>query len=373
MQTYMRKLNAFRLLTIFTVHFATIGSLANANEINITITGLSERTNIYDRPVCELDYDVTNISTGTIYYILANIDGWDDRGESLEKMFGSSLGNVRGMTPMPIPLGTTQSFDGGGQFETRCAYLKEIQFTGVNPAYCNIRMLPEDVNCTDIVNLTSSVEGLVVVNTKGGFEKDTFGPSKPLGEILKETSALDDQKDMIQGAIVRASEVVLIDSPLPRIMAEDDFDDFKFYARDPASNGAIPARYRFWERHFKDNLTDFVTTTDPAGQLVCLVASAMFSHEFFRARATGVQFEALTTSFTPVEIEVYDNRIFWIDADISTPILDYNELKWTGHPFLPFEDVQFVFMDISNNVAQFISIFDETSCVWPFVNSELLE
>ena len=190
---------------------------------------------------------------------------------------------------------------------------------------------------------------------------------------MKETSALDDQKEVIQGAIVRAPEVVLVDSPLPRIMAEDGSDDFKFYARDPVSNGTIPARYRFWEQHFKDNLTDFVTTKDPGGELACLVASTMFSHEFFRARATGVQFDALTTAFTPVEIEVYDNRIFWIDADINTPILDENGLKWTGHPFLPFEEEQFVFMDISNNVVQFISFFEKATCVWPFVNSELLE
>ncbi len=135
-------------------------------EIVITITGLSERTNIYGRPVCQLKYNVTNLSTGTIYYILADIDGWDDRGEMLEEMLGSSLGNVRGMTPVPIALETTQNFDGGGQFETRCEYLADIQFTNINPAYCNIRMLPEGVNCNDLISLRSNVDQITIIDTK---------------------------------------------------------------------------------------------------------------------------------------------------------------------------------------------------------------
>lgn len=152
-------------LPVLALVMFSMSSVAVANEVQINITGKEERKSYDDSPLCELAYDITNNSTGTIYYLRVSIDAWDDRGDKYDEMLVSSLdngGGFRGRTP--IPVGSTAKFKMDNGFKGRCEYLQKVAVTEIKPEYCNIRMLPEEADCRNIVAVTSSVEGLVVEN-----------------------------------------------------------------------------------------------------------------------------------------------------------------------------------------------------------------
>ena len=149
------------VLGVVLVFVAT--QVAYANEILINITGSEERKSFGGKVICELKYDITNNSTGTIYYLSLSVDGWDDRGTKLDEVLGATLGNSgSGFGKKPIAVGTTLNFKADAGFKTPCKYMGKIKVTGIEPEYCNIRMLPENANCEKIVKLTSSVANIKV-------------------------------------------------------------------------------------------------------------------------------------------------------------------------------------------------------------------
>jgi hypothetical protein len=133
-----------------------------ANEILINITGGKERKSYDGKPICELQYDITNKSTGTIHYLSVSVDGWDDRGDKLDEILGASLGNSAGFGKKPIAVDNTVNFKQSSGFKTQCKYMGKIKVTGIKPEYCNIRMLPEDANCEKLVKVMSSVDSIKV-------------------------------------------------------------------------------------------------------------------------------------------------------------------------------------------------------------------
>lgn len=140
----------------------SIAKAAPANEIIINITGKNAKETYDKKPLCKLQYDITNNSTGTIYYLRAHVDGWDDRGDQVDEMLFSSIDNVGpGFSGrVPIRVGNTIGFEMEYGFEVRCQYLAKIIIEKIQPENCNIRMLPEDADCIDIVVFKSSVDGL---------------------------------------------------------------------------------------------------------------------------------------------------------------------------------------------------------------------
>ena len=133
-----------------------------ANEILINITGGKERKSYDGKPICELQYDITNKSTGTIHYLSVNIDGWDDRGDKLDGVLGASLSNAAGFGRKSIAVDSVLNFKQSSGFKTQCKYMGKIKVTGIKPEYCNIRMLPENANCEKLVKVTSSVDTIKV-------------------------------------------------------------------------------------------------------------------------------------------------------------------------------------------------------------------
>lgn len=149
-----------RTAFIFVLYFSA--GMAHANEIIINVTGSQQRESFDGKPICELTYDITNNSTGTIHYLSVSIDGWDDRGTKLDELLGASFSNVNLFSRTPISTGSTVSFEQDNGFKTPCEYLGSIQVTEVKPEYCNIRMLPEDINCFEIITVTSSVGSITL-------------------------------------------------------------------------------------------------------------------------------------------------------------------------------------------------------------------
>ena len=150
--------------TVLGLCFALFGAqTAFSNEISINITGSKESNGFDGKPICKLKYDITNNSTGTIYYLSVSVDGWDDRGTELDEGLGASLGNADGFFGRkPIAVGATLGFKQGSGFETKCDYMGKIKVMGIKPEYCNIRMLPEDVNCEEIVKVTSELGNVTI-------------------------------------------------------------------------------------------------------------------------------------------------------------------------------------------------------------------
>ena len=148
------------LLVIF--FMLPAGSLLS-NEILINVTGSEERKSYDGKPICDFTYDITNNSTGTIYKLSVEIDGWDDRGTKVdEDVFGAALDNSYVFDSKPIGLGSTLKFKQRFGFESPCKYMQKIKMTEITPQNCNIRMLPENVNCEKIVRIKSSVQGLII-------------------------------------------------------------------------------------------------------------------------------------------------------------------------------------------------------------------
>ena len=149
------------LLNIVFIFLMT--QVTHADEILINIVGVNDKQGYDGTPVCELKYDITNNSTGTIYYLSVNVDGWDDRDSKLDEVLNSSLGNGGGFSGRkPIAVGSTINFEMDMGFKTVCKYMGKVKVTGIEPEYCNIRMLPENASCEKIVKVTSSVSKISV-------------------------------------------------------------------------------------------------------------------------------------------------------------------------------------------------------------------
>jgi hypothetical protein len=140
-----------------------IASPTIADDIKISITGKTERAGFDGLPICELQYDITNGSTGTLYYLTVSIDGWDDRGEKLDELLSASLSNNGGLSgKTALGVGSTASFKMDMGFKVRCQYLAKVGNIEVKPEYCNIRMLPENVDCQKMIQVSSKISDLIV-------------------------------------------------------------------------------------------------------------------------------------------------------------------------------------------------------------------
>ena len=133
--------------------------------IHFDIIGLQDDQNYQGLPVCNLEFSLSNQSTGSIYYVRVKIDVWDDRGDQMEPQFGAiylSTNEYFSGSDFVIPRGETVNILQEWGPKGRCKYVAEVAIAGVDPKYCNIRNLPEEANCLEMVRLTSSVESVKI-------------------------------------------------------------------------------------------------------------------------------------------------------------------------------------------------------------------
>lgn len=153
-------------ITTLSIYAATTYAAA-ADGIQIDIVGKVEGSSADGSPICKLEYELVNDSTGTIYYLRVPIEAWDDRGNKYDQIgFTAYVGNDGGMFAgsVPVALGSSARFTMSNQFRGMCQYLVRVVVNEIDPEDCNIRMLPEDADCDELVSVTSSVEGLDVKN-----------------------------------------------------------------------------------------------------------------------------------------------------------------------------------------------------------------
>ena len=141
-------LRSIILIFLFTIPMAVL-----SNEISIEMIGKVDKKSIFEDDLCDLEYKITNNSTGTIYKISLGIDGWDDRGSKFDELLSFSVDNNDGSFGYKkVGKGESASFT-GGSFKGTCKYLKTLKVENIKPQNCVIRMLPENIDCNDIITL----------------------------------------------------------------------------------------------------------------------------------------------------------------------------------------------------------------------------
>ena len=142
----------------------SLPSIAGANEIIITINEMQDGTDLRKRSTCDLKFNITNNSYGTIHRIRAELDGWDDRGENLREMLRATATNIKGFSYVPISKGSTASNVGDATFKVKCKYLAEIKYMGIADEDCAMKMLPENQSCSKITVMNSNVSSIKIKN-----------------------------------------------------------------------------------------------------------------------------------------------------------------------------------------------------------------
>ncbi len=129
-----------------------------SKDIVINITGYKDSKSLIDKTSqCNLTLDITNNSYGTIYWLDVEVDVIDDRGEKVKVVgFDNTIGNSSIIDRKPIPLGKTVSFKSDMTLQTQCKFIDKYNFIKVKPKNCNIRMLPENINCFDLLKFKKS-------------------------------------------------------------------------------------------------------------------------------------------------------------------------------------------------------------------------
>ena len=138
---------------LFFLALFLISTNSFSNDIVINITGYKDSKSLIDKTSqCNLTLDITNNSYGTIYWLDVEVDVIDDRGEKVKVVgFDNTIGNSSIIDRKPIPLGKTVSFKSDMTLQTQCKFIRNFKFTKVKPKFCNIRMLPEKVDCLNLI------------------------------------------------------------------------------------------------------------------------------------------------------------------------------------------------------------------------------
>ena len=142
--------------------FASLCSAQDNPSITIELLSYEQKIGSYDdTPYCSISYQVINESWGTLYGIRVFTEGFDDRESKLDD-YGLG-GNV--INPFGGWFNDQEYISKGYmmqvsnlEFKGTCKYMGVINALKVKPEDCNIRMMPEDGSCFDILNLKSKID-----------------------------------------------------------------------------------------------------------------------------------------------------------------------------------------------------------------------
>ncbi len=74
----------------------------------------------------------------------------------------AALENTKGLGRLPIPVGSTQKFEMDKDLRQNVSIWVELKLQMLNQNTCNIRMLPENADCRDMIKIRSNVETILV-------------------------------------------------------------------------------------------------------------------------------------------------------------------------------------------------------------------
>lgn len=135
-----------------------------AENIIVKLTSYEDKKDYSDNDICELEFDITNNSWGTMFGFKIETEVFDDRGDKVEQnMMFSQINAFGGLFNSYDSIGLGQNGKSKSlTVKTKCKYLAEINLLEVKDKNCNIRMLPEDANCLDPVELMSEIEHITL-------------------------------------------------------------------------------------------------------------------------------------------------------------------------------------------------------------------
>ena len=137
---------------------------ALSQSINVELISYTEKESS-GKYRCQLEFTYTNQSWGTMYGLKINTEVHDDRGDKMEYFaFGKYIDPFAGIFSKidSIKVGnsaTSKSL----HLKGKCKYVTIIKMTEVKPHHCNIRMMPEEANCLDIITASSKIDHIKLI------------------------------------------------------------------------------------------------------------------------------------------------------------------------------------------------------------------
>ena len=153
---------------LFIILFFSISTLfassAFSQNINVELISYTEKENS-GKYNCQLEFTFTNNSWGTMYGLKIDTEVYDDREDIMDNyVFGKYINPFAGIFSKidKINLGnsaTSKSL----HLKGKCKYITIIKMTKVKPNHCNIRKMPEEAKCLDIVTASSKIDHIKLI------------------------------------------------------------------------------------------------------------------------------------------------------------------------------------------------------------------
>jgi|TARA_B100001971_G_C18196736_1_gene541956 hypothetical protein len=160
----MNKIGSF--FSILLLSFFTVFTLpAFSESINVELISYEDKKDFEGKDTCELEFTFTNNAWGTIYGLSINTESYDDRESKIDgNLFSQTI------TPFAIIFGDVTSIKKGNtatakslNVDSKCKYIEIVYMTKVKQENCNIRMMPEEANCLDIVTASSKIDHIKLI------------------------------------------------------------------------------------------------------------------------------------------------------------------------------------------------------------------
>ena len=148
-------------LTLLSLFFSLSYSFSNAEpNVIVELISYEDLKDYEEKPYCELEFTFTNNSYGTIYEMDIETESFDDRGDKLDDYaFKSKIQAFGDFWSMEEEIKVGNSATSKSlSLKTKCQYVQDIYMTEVKNKNCNIRMLPEDADCLDLVQASSKID-----------------------------------------------------------------------------------------------------------------------------------------------------------------------------------------------------------------------
>jgi|TARA_B100000929_G_scaffold89870_1_gene70407 hypothetical protein len=148
------------LSTLLLSFFTLFALPALSESINVELISYEDKKDFTGKDTCELEFTYTNNSWGTIYDLGIDTESYDDRDSKLEANIMQSR-----ISPFAIIFGDVTAIKKGNTataksllLKSKCKYIAIVYMTKVKPQNCNIRMMPEEANCLDIITASSKID-----------------------------------------------------------------------------------------------------------------------------------------------------------------------------------------------------------------------
>ena len=154
-------INGLTVLLILTFAIFTMSKNVNAAEqkIIVTLDGLKPVPN--RERLCQIGGQLTNNSFGTVNLFRMTFNVVDDRGDVISP-YGGDMLTLSSYGGGSLSTGYSTALKGTIIFEVKCKHIKSIQNIELESRYCNMKMLPEERECSDHLHVVSKLEGLTV-------------------------------------------------------------------------------------------------------------------------------------------------------------------------------------------------------------------